>query len=130
MNIMKAILFCLFLGSAILVSAQSHSDYGSVKVISAVTQNTFGYNVGYYAKFQNNSKKVVDGLKWTSKFYDNFGTLKGTREGQWQSGNFTDPISVGGTAQDLETVWVEGATKVFITVKMVHYTDGTSVKRK
>jgi hypothetical protein len=120
----------LFLGSAILVNAQSHSDYGSVKVISAVTQNTFGYNVGYYAKFQNNSKKVVDGLKWTSKFYDNFGALKGTREGQWQSGNFTDPISVGGTAQDLETVWVEGATKVFITVKMVHYTDGTSVQRK
>ncbi len=127
---MRYILLNFLIFLACICNAQSHSDYGSVKVVSAVTQNTFGYNVGYYAKFQNNSKKVVDGLKWTSKFYDNFGELKGTREGQWQSGNFTDPISVGGTAQDLETVWVEGATKVFITVKMVHYSDGTSVKRK
>jgi hypothetical protein len=127
---MRYLLFSLFLFLPFFGIGQSHSDYGSVKVLSAATQNTLGYNVGYYAKFQNNSKKVVDGLKWTSKFYDNFGELKGTREGQWQSGNFTDPISVGGTAQDLETVWVEGATKVFITVKMVHYSDGTSVKRK
>jgi hypothetical protein len=127
---MKSILFCLFLGSAFLVNAQSHSDYGSVKVLSAVTQNTFGYNVGYYVDFKNNSTKSVDGLKWTSRFYDNFGTLKGTREGQWQSGNFIKPITVGGKTQDLETVWVEGATKVFVTVKMVHFTDGTSVSRK
>jgi len=127
---MRFKLLSIFLFLALMSNAQSHSDYGSVKVVSAVTQNAFGFNVGYYAKFQNNSNKAVDGLKWTSKFYDNFGELKGTREGQWQSGNFTDPISVGGTAQDLETVWVEGATKVFITVKMVHYSDGTSVKRK
>ena len=127
---MKTILFCLFLGSAILLNAQSHSDCGSVQVLSAVTQNTLGYNVGYYAKFQNNSEKVVDGLKWTSRFYDNFGALKGTRQGQWQSGNFTKPIAIGGTTQDLEGVWVEGATKVFITMKMVHYSDGTAVQRK
>jgi len=127
---MRVILFCLFLGSAILVNAQSHSDFGSVQVLSAVTQNTLGFNVGYYAKFQNNSKKVVDGLKWTSKFYDNFGALKGTHDGQWQSGNFIKPIPIGGTTQDLEGVWVEGATKVFIKIKMVHYSDGTAVERK
>jgi hypothetical protein len=109
--------------------SQSHSDFGMVKVLSAQTQNTFGYNAGYYVEFQNNSKKVVDGLKWEAKFYDNFGDLKGTREGQWQSGNFTDPIAIGGKTQDLETVWVEGATKVFIRIKTVHYTDGTVTKR-
>jgi hypothetical protein len=109
--------------------AQSHSDYGMVKVLSAKTQNTLGYNAGYYVEFRNDSKKVVDGLKWEAKFYDNFGDLKGSREGQWQSGNFTDPISPGATAQDLETVWVEGATKVYIRIKTVHFTDGTVSKR-
>jgi len=127
---MRFKLLSVFLFLALMSNAQSHSDYGSVKVVSAVTQNTFGFNVGYYAKFQNNSNKVVDGLKWTADFYDNFDELKGTREGQWQSGNFIDPISKGGSTQDLESVWVEGATKVFITLKTVHYTDGTSVKRK
>jgi len=111
------------------IFSQSHSDYGMVKVLKAYTQSTFGYNAGYYVEFSNNSAKDVDGLKWEAKFYDNFGDLKGSREGQWQSGNFTDPIAAGGTAKDLETVWVEGATKVFIRIKLVHYTDGTVSKR-
>ena len=127
---MRYLLFSLFLFLPFFGTGQSHSDYGSVEVVSAVTQNAFGFNVGYYAKFQNNSDKAVDGLKWTSRFYDNFGALKGTRQGQWQSGNFTKPMAIGGTTQDLEGVWVEGATKVFITMKMVHYSDGTAVQRK
>lgn len=127
---MRFKLLGVFLFLALISHAQSHSDYGSVKVVSALTQSTFGFNVGYYAKFQNNSNKVVDGLKWTADFYNNFDELKGTREGQWQSGNFTAPMAIGGFTQDLETVEVEGATKVFITMKMVHYTDGTVAQRK
>jgi hypothetical protein len=68
----------------------------------------------------------VDGIKWKANFYDNFEELKGTREGSWQSGNFISPIEIGETAQDLENVWVTGATKIFITVTKVHFTDGTS----
>ncbi|MFM7770012.1 MAG: hypothetical protein ACKO8Q_05585 [Bacteroidota bacterium] len=127
MNKLIVISFLLVMCSSVM--AQKHSDYGSVKVLSAVTQNTFGYNAGYYVEFKNNSTKEVDGLRWQAKFYDNFGELKGTRDGQWQSGNIIDPIEVGGTGEDLEGVWVEGATKVYITIKLVHYTDGTSVKR-
>lgn len=127
---MRFKLLSVFLFLALMSNAQSHSDYGSVKVVSAVTQNTFGFNVGYYVKFQNNSNKAVDGLKWTADFYDNFDELKGTREGQWQSGNFSAPILIGEFTQDLETVEVEGATKVFITIKLVHYTDGSSAKRE
>lgn len=127
---MRYLLFSLFLFLPFFCIGQSHSDYGSVKVVSAVTQNIFGFNVGYYAKFQNNSDKAVDGLKWTANFYDNFDEFKGTREGQWQSGNFTAPMSIGGITQDLETVEVEAATKVFITIKLVHYIDGTSAKRE
>ena len=40
------------------------------------------------------------------------------------------PIPAGGATKELETVWVEGATKVYLTIKLVHFTDGTSVKRK
>jgi hypothetical protein len=119
-----------FLFLALIGNAQSHSDYGSVKVMSALTQNTFGFNVGYYAEFKNNSAKEVDGLKWKASFYDNFGDLKGTRDGEWQSGNFIDPIAPGDVTKELEGVWVEGATKVYLTIKLVHFTDGTSVKRK
>jgi len=127
---MRYLLFSLFLFLPFFGIGQSHSDYGSVKVVSAATQNTFGFNVGYYVKFQNNSNKAVDGLKWTANFYDNFDEFKGTREGQWQSGNFSTPIPIGGFTQDLETAEVDGATKVFITIKLVHYTDGTSAKRE
>ena len=127
---MKNTIFIIFLSIAVESLGQKHSNYGSVQVLSAYTQSTFGYNAGYYVEFKNNSTKKVDGLKWTAKFYDNFGSLKGTRKGQWQSGNFIDPISIGGTAKDLEGVWVEDATKVVISIKMVHYTDGTSVQRK
>ena len=127
---MRFKLLSVFLFLALMSNAQSHSDYGSVKVLSAVTQNTFGYNVGYYAEFKNNSSKEVDGLKWKASFYDNFGELKGTRDGEWQSGNFIKPIPAGEATKELETVWVEGATKVFLTIKLVHFTDGTSVKRK
>ena len=127
---MRNLFLSLFLIAATFVSAQKHSNYGSVKVLSAYTQSTFGYNAGYYVEFKNNGTKSVDGMKWRARFYNNFGELVGSRDGQWQSGNFTKPIPVGGTTEDLEGVLVEGATKVFITMKMVHYSDGTSVKRK
>jgi hypothetical protein len=119
----------LLLTSSILI-AQQNVNLASVEVISAVTQNTLGYNAGYYVEFQNNSTKEVDGLKWKAEFYDNFGTKKGTKDGQWQSGNFTSPIPVNDTRKDLETVWVEGATKVFIRIVEVHWTDGTSKRAK
>lgn len=109
---------------------QSHKGLSSLQVIEASTQNTLGYNAGYYVEFKNLSAKSIDGVKWKVDFIDNFGTSKGKRDGQWQSGNFTSPIKPGDTMKDVEGVWVEGATKIIITIKEVHFTDGTSQKAK
>lgn len=109
---------------------QSHKGLPSLEVVEAATQNMLGYNAGYYVEFKNNSLKNIDGVKWQVDFLDNFGDHKGKREGQWQSGNFTKPISPGDTMKDIEGVWVEGATQLIVTVKEVHFTDGTSQKAK
>lgn len=126
-------IYLIMLSFAIVPSfalAQQNINLASVEVVSAITQNILGKNAGYYVEFKNNSSKEVDGLKWKADFYDNFGTRKGTREGQWQSGNFISPIKVGETTEDLETVWIDGATKVFVRIVEVHWKDGTSKKGK
>lgn len=109
---------------------QNHKGLSSIQVLEAATQNTLGYNAGYYVEFKNISQKSIDGVKWKVDFLDNFGTNKGKREGQWQSGNFTQPIEPGDTMKDIEGVWVEGATKIVVTITEVHFTDGTSQKAK
>jgi hypothetical protein len=123
---MKKVLALIFLINAINSIAQNHESKCSLMIVKTYTQNTFGKNIGYYVDFKNNSGTSVDGIKWTARFYDNFGELKGKRDGQWQSGNFMSPIAPGDTGSDLEGVWVDDATKVFITINSVHYTNGTS----
>ena len=113
-----------------LVSAQQHENRCDISVEKAYTQNTFGKIVGYYVDFKNNGVASVDGIKWTARFYDNFGELKGKEEGQWQSGNIIDPIASGKTASDLEAVWIDGATKVFITIDLVRYPSGESCSQR
>jgi hypothetical protein len=107
-------------------STPKHYGKGGVMPVKAYTQNILGKNVGYYVEFKNGSKKSVDALEWKARFYNNFVDLKGTREGNWSSGNFIKPIEPNTTTEDLEGVWVDGATKVFVIISRVHYTDGTS----
>ncbi len=129
-TISAALLAAVFILIPCISFCQNHKGLPSIEVLEAATQNTLGINAGYYVKFQNNSQKSIDGVKWKVDFLDNFGTNKGTRDGQWQSGNFTKPVEPGDTMKDLEGVWVEGATKIVVTIKEVHFTDGTSQKAK
>lgn len=92
----------------------------------AYTQNILGKNAGYYVEFRNSLKKSIDALEWRGRFDNNFDELKGTKIGEWSSGNFISPIKPGKTAKDLEGVWVEGATKVFTSISRIHFTAGTS----
>ena len=82
--------------------------------------------MGYYVEFINKSGKSIDAIEWKVKFYNNFNDLKGERKGEWSSGNFIKPIKNGAVMKDLEGVWVDGATKIVIEIKRVHYTDGNS----
>jgi len=105
---------------------QAHSGLCGIDVVKAYSQNILGQNVGYYVKLTNNSSKTVDAVSWTANFYNNFEDSKGKKTGKWESGNFTSSAKPGESITDLEGAWVDGATKVFIKVTRVHFTDGTS----
>jgi hypothetical protein len=111
-----------------LLNAQTHKGKCGLDISKAYTQEAFGKNIGYYVEFKNNSNVAIDAIEWKAKFYDNFGVLKGERDGSWSSGNFISPVEPGETTKDLETNWVDKATKVFITIKKVHFTDDRTCK--
>jgi hypothetical protein len=125
----------LFLSLGFLVlffaaSEPTHQGLCDVIAEKATTQNVLGKNVGYYVVFKNHSKSEVDALEWEAFFYNNFNDLKGSVKGNWSSGNFIDPIKPGETTKDLESAWIDGATKVFITIKRVHFVNGKSCGSK
>jgi hypothetical protein len=116
----------------LLCSAATNLDHKSrfgIVVIKAYSQNVLTKNIGYYVELRNDNKKTVDAVEWQARFYDNFEDLKGTRKGTWSSGNFISPVKKGETILDLEGVWVDDATKVFIEITRVHFTDGTTLKK-
>ncbi|MFN5318861.1 MAG: hypothetical protein ACK5CY_08470 [Bacteroidia bacterium] len=126
---LRLFLICISLiGLTNSISAQKNKGLGGIEVVKAATQNTLGINAGYYVKFKNNTDKEVDGVKWKAYFYDNFETYKDKRDGKWQSGNFIIPVKPGLVFEDIEGVWVEGGTKVFVRITEVHFTDGSSAK--
>lgn len=100
-----------------------HKGMSGVIAKEAHTQLFFNTNIGYAVTFVNNTKKSCDAIEWTAYFYNNFYDLKGYRKGKWSSGNIVQPIEPGQTTQDLENVWLDGATKVYITVTRVHFVD-------
>jgi len=116
--------FMLFIG--ITFTPPAHSGKCGISPTKAYSQNVLGKNVGYYVSIANNSQKTVDGIEWTAYFYNNFDDLKGTKSGSWESGNFISPVEAGSNITDLEGAWVDGATKVFIKITRVHFSDGTS----
>lgn len=118
---MKYLFLLLLLCSFTISGEPKHVGLNGVKVINASTQQFLGRNVGYYVKFKNNSLKSVDGLKWKATFTDNFGEVKGVREGKWESGNLITPIEPGEETEDVERVWVKDATKVKILITKVHF---------
>ena len=102
---------------------QINRGKNNVEVFKTYTQKVLGKNIGYYVEFKNNGTKSVDGLKWIANFYNNFGDYKGNREGSWESGNFISVLAPGEITKDLESNYVKDATKVFIIIKPVHFTD-------
>jgi len=116
----------LFLPFICLDVPPSHTGLCGIDPVKAYSQNVLGKNVGYYISLKNNSAKTVDGVTWTASFYNNFEDFKGKNTGKWESGNFTSVAEPGETMTDIESAWVDGATKVFIKVTRVHFTDGTS----
>jgi hypothetical protein len=106
-----------------------HKSRFGITVLKSYSQNVLGKNSGAYVELRNDSQKTVDAVEWQARFYDNFEDVKGTRKGTWSSGNFISPVKTGESILDLEGVWVDDATKVFIEITRVHFTDGTTLKK-
>ncbi len=117
-NIFLTLVLCLI---SVVGISQSNKGKSGVSVVDTKTQNVLGASLGYYVEFKNNTGKKVDGIKWIATFTDNFGEVLGTREGKWQSGNLISSIQPGESTEDLENNFVKGATKVWITITLVHF---------
>ena len=121
---MKKVIIASFLMFSFGAFAQKHKGKCGIDIEKTYTQKTFGKNIGSYVEFKNNASSAVDALEWKALFYNNFGELKGEKTGTWDAGNFIKPIKAGQSGKDLETSWVDDATKVFISITKVHFEDG------
>ena len=127
LNFTLIVLF-LILTSASFLNGQSHKGKCGLEINKTYTQNILGKNIGYYVEFKNNATDEIDAIEWVAYFYNNFDDFKGQRDGKWSSGNLIKPIKPGSTIVDLESNWVKEATKVFITIKRIHFVHGKTCK--
>ena len=111
-----------------VAQTQSHQMKCDLELVTCKTQKVLGKNIGYVVEIKNGSSKEIDGVEWTAFFYTRFGKLKGKRQGDWTSGNFISPKDTDETFIEVESNFIDGADDVFITIKKVHYTDGSSCK--
>lgn len=107
-----------------------HSGKCGINPENAYSQNIMGRNVGYYVEIKNESSKQLDAIEWEAQFYNNFDEFIEKKSGSWSSGNIIKPVKPGEVLKDLKMVWVKNATKVFIKVNRVHFTDGSSCGSK
>lgn len=121
------ILLSLLLNGAV---KPQHSGLCGINPENAYSQNVLGRNIGYYVEIKNETSKEFDAIEWDALFYDNFDELIEKKSGSWSSGNIIKPVKPDEVLKDLKTVWVKKATKVFIKVKRVHFTDGSSCGAK
>ena len=69
------IIFCFCSFFQFSFAQKSSSGMCKVDVEDITNVASFGYLIGYTVKFKNNSKSTVDGIWWTSYYYDNSGDL-------------------------------------------------------
>jgi hypothetical protein len=120
----------IFLFATILcfanLNAQSNQGKCSVNISDYGRTVTFGYLVAYYVEFKNDSKKSVDGIYFTTRFYNNNGDVLATKTESFNSNNIIDPIASGFTKKIARAPRIKGASKIGFTIDKVHFTDGTS----
>jgi hypothetical protein len=63
-----------------------------IRDIDSYTQEIMVKSVGFYVKFQNNSKKSLDAFDYKVKYLDGLNELKGTRSFRLQSGNLINEL--------------------------------------
>lgn len=107
------------------VNAQSNKGRCQVEVTDITKVVSLGYLASYKVVFRNNSTKTVDGIYWTVTYYNNAGELIKTEKSSFNSTELVDPISAGFTKNLVRTPAIKGASKVFIKIDKIHFSDGT-----
>jgi hypothetical protein len=97
-----------------------------VNDVSKVT--SLGYLVGLTIEFKNNTKKTVDGIYWTTYFFDNANKVIKTEEDSFNSSSNIDPIVSGFTKTIVRAPRIKGASKVAIVINKIHFSDGSGCK--
>ena len=69
---------------------------------------------------------TLDAIDYTVIYKNGFNEVKGKLEFTWQAGNFFGPKLPGETLKDGSTTWIDGANKIEVVIKRVHFTDGSS----
>ena len=125
---MKLKFFLAFLSFVFITNVQAQKNQGkcSVNVSDYGRTVTFGYLVAYYVEFKNDSKKTVDGIYFTTKFYNNEGDLMSSKSESFNSSSMVDPIATGFTKKIARTPNIKGASKIAFVINRVHFTDGSS----
>ena len=108
--------------------AQSNKGMCKVEVNDISKVTGFGYLAGYSVEFINNSKKTVDGIYWNVYYYNNANDLVFEDKSSFNSTSTVDPIAMGFTKTLVRSQSVKGASKVFIKITKVHFSDGTTCK--
>ena len=99
-----------------------------ISVTKSYNQQVMGKNVGFYVVFKNNSKRSMDAIDYEVNYKNGFNESMGKRSFTWQAGNFFGPKLPGESLSDGSTTWVEGANKINVVIKRVHFTDGYTCK--
>lgn len=88
------------------------------------TESIAGKNIGFYVLFQNNSQFTVDAVEYNVKFYNTFGDLIASKDFSWQSSDIDSPFGPNETTWNLRKSWIDGASKIKIKIRRVHFTNG------
>lgn len=108
----------------------AHAGKCGLNPEKAYSQYVMGRNIGYYVEIRNETDKEVDAVEWEAYFYDSFDEFIEKKSSSWSSGNIIKPCKAGELIKDVKTVWVKKANKVFIKIRRVHYTDGSTCGKK
>jgi hypothetical protein len=123
---LKAIFFFATILFCANLNAQTNQGKCNVTITDYGRTVTFGYLAAYYVEFKNDSKKTVDGIYFTAKFYNNNGDLLSSKTESFNSNNLVDPIGSGFTKKIVRSPRIKGASKISFTINKVHFADGTS----
>lgn len=112
-----------FLAFTSLCYAQAEGPESKMEALKISPKIVLGNMISYSFQIQNNGDKPVDAVKWTAKFYDNFGELIDTKEDSFNAASKEESIPAGSSKSMLKFCKYKGATMVKITFIKAHFAE-------